>query len=226
MPSSTTNDDTRYSLLSDTDRLEDGTDEERKVHRDGSSLSRTTFLWKLFALVELLVILGMALFVFKRNRNSGSPSVYTLAQEAIEYETVVFHNSFGEDATPYQGEPSPELDARWNALYHMGVSKISKEEADKLPNKTAMIPGEPGKYISVRVQVEHCLDMLRQAIMCSPDTAPVVWQWSESLAQNVMTWDVAHTCVKFDKLQEWARERVVHQFDAYARIEGNPVIHH
>lgn len=78
---------------------------------------------------------------------------------------------------------------------------------------------------TVRVQIHHCLDMLRQAVMCAADTAPVIWQWSEDLGQTVMTWDVPHTCVKFDKLQEWARERVVHQYDSYARLEGNPVLH-
>lgn len=42
------------------------------------------------------------------------------AEDAVEYETVIFAPSgFTEDgrpATPYEGPPSPELDARWHDL--------------------------------------------------------------------------------------------------------------
>lgn len=136
--SSNDNEDIRYSLLSNSDRLEDGRDDEPKLHRDTTkraAIPRSS-IWKLVALIELLIIIGIVFFHYKRKTDfAGFPysksfinfvetlllltrEFIALAQDAIEYETVVFHNSHGNDVTLYQGEPSPELDARWNALYH------------------------------------------------------------------------------------------------------------
>lgn len=38
-------------------------------------------------------------------------------QEAIEYKLVKFAFGLGNDTTPYQGPPSPEVDDAWVALY-------------------------------------------------------------------------------------------------------------
>jgi len=40
------------------------------------------------------------------------------AQDAVEYETRVFHEGFGKDKSIYQQPPSPEVDKAWDELYN------------------------------------------------------------------------------------------------------------
>lgn len=39
-------------------------------------------------------------------------------QHLLEYEIRKFELGLGSQTTDFQGEPSPELDARWDSLYH------------------------------------------------------------------------------------------------------------
>lgn len=81
------------------------------------------------------------------------------------------------DPTIYQGDPSPEVDKAWTDLYNskhvallhnaaahrdnlaIGVSRISKDQARLLPNKTSAIPGDEDGYI-VGLEVFHQLHCL------------------------------------------------------------------
>jgi hypothetical protein len=50
----------------------------------------------------------------------------------------------------------------------------------------------------------HCVEIIRQAIMCAVDVTPYTWRWNEehkSLENRVFT---PHTCRNFDKIREWA----------------------
>jgi hypothetical protein len=40
------------------------------------------------------------------------------AQDAVTYEIKVFHSSFNDDRTPYQGPPTDAVDAAWEDLYN------------------------------------------------------------------------------------------------------------
>lgn len=58
----------------------------------------------------------------------------------------------------------------------------------------------------------HCIEGLRQSLMCSADTSPIVWQWVESdedLNGGRMQGfpGALHTCRDFDKIKNWAFER-------------------
>lgn len=85
---------------------------------------------------------------------------------------------FGHHKTIYQGDPSDEVDQAWNSLYNgmhylqilkvywlidqlpeFGLSKIPKEQARLLPNKTLPIPGDEG-YYAVGLAVFHQLHCL------------------------------------------------------------------
>lgn len=101
------------------------------------------------------------------------------AAEALEYQPKRFAFGVGDDKTIYQGEPSPELDQAWHDLYDgafalllvsfrrwlmamgvdFGLSKIPKEQARLLPNKTLPIPGDEENY-AVSLSVFHQLHCL------------------------------------------------------------------
>lgn len=82
------------------------------------------------------------------------------AQEAIEPQVVKFKTGFLHDITIYSGDPSPELDQAWVDLYDgWGIFRMSKADAERLPNKTYPWPGDPGYYIG-QLSVSHQLHCL------------------------------------------------------------------
>ncbi|KAF8990219.1 hypothetical protein BDQ17DRAFT_1372190 [Cyathus striatus] len=212
------------------------------------------FSWKAVAILEFLVIVAVAFFRFTKT-DGVYPTVYSPAGHVIEYEVKTFSQSLVPSRTPFQGPPSPEMDMRWHDLYGVGISTLSKSEADRLPNKTSVIPGEPGHYIasltvfhhlhcinSIRQtlypdyyphmslknqtmfeHIEHCVDIIRQAIMCNPDISTMVWQWDSRANRSIAALDVVHSCRNFDKIKQWAEERVVDAYDEKVWVEGNPI---
>ncbi|KAJ7112754.1 hypothetical protein C8R43DRAFT_961751 [Mycena crocata] len=67
------------------------------------------------------------------------------ASEAVEYEVQVFSGS----SSPFHLPPSPELDEMWHNLYKGGITRITKAEAARLPNKTQAIPDDDGHYARI-----------------------------------------------------------------------------
>ncbi|KAI9823489.1 MAG: hypothetical protein M1819_001343 [Sarea resinae] len=137
-----------------------------------------------FSIVLNCVLLGICTFLLIKARRPSSPlppwpsDVYSPAQDAIEYETVVFNSGFGVERngprkTPYLGPPSDEGDAAWLALYnHNSLTQIPASDAKRLPNATAEIPEKPGHYV-VGLDVFHqlhCLNRIRKLLY--PDRYP------------------------------------------------------
>lgn len=42
--------------------------------------------------------------------------------------------------------------------------------------------------------VDHCVDQIRQYLMCHADTTPLVWQWSERNKKYLTYMGMKHTC--------------------------------
>ncbi|KAF4576976.1 hypothetical protein EYR36_004960 [Pleurotus pulmonarius] len=159
--------------------------------------------------------------------------------DAISYKYQSFFQGLGQDLSPFQAPPSKELDQRWQGLYSLGMSRISRYEAAKLPNATAPIPGDKGHYVveldvfhqlrcldrirrtiysdyypEAHISVEdneeyvsHCVDSIRQSLMCSSDVSLLVWQWDEAALQSRIRTDVVHRCRDFDNVKGWALHR-------------------
>ncbi|KAJ7910447.1 hypothetical protein B0H13DRAFT_2661031 [Mycena leptocephala] len=175
---------------------------------------------------------------------------FSPAQDAVEYGVTTY--AIGGDRR-FHIPPSPALDAAWNDLYNFGISQIPKSQAALLPNKTHPIPGDEGNYI-VELDVfhnlhclnmirkglhadyykddameidhlDHCIDWIRQALMCAGDTSVVVWQWDPKQNKTTFQGDVAHTCRNFDKLRDWGKShRIRTHYDTSVRIEDDIVI--
>lgn len=71
--------------------------------------------------------------------------------------------------------------------------------------------------------IEHCIDNLRQSLMCSADVTPLSWIWvpgnEEEEIQAKVYAEVAHTCRDFDAIVEWAREHHLEEFDRFVKVE-------
>ncbi len=55
---------------------------------------------------------------------------------------------------------------------------------------------------------EHCLDILRQQLMCTVDVGLLgqVW-WDRTLAKAFPDFNTVHVCRDFDAVRKWAEER-------------------
>jgi hypothetical protein len=80
--------------------------------------------------------------------------------------------------------------------------------------KTSM-PGPDGEAELLGVHhINHCIDAIRQSLMCSADVSTLAWQWSEERNMHMEKGTILHTCRDFNKIRDWAEEhRVKTRFD-------------
>ncbi|KAI9647635.1 hypothetical protein NHQ30_004020 [Ciborinia camelliae] len=73
--------------------------------------------------------------------------------------------------------------------------------------------------------IEHCIDDLRQSLMCSADVTPLSWIWDPGnegeRPQAKVYAEVAHTCRDFEMIVAWAREHRVEVFDRFVKVEDD-----
>ncbi|KAJ7504927.1 hypothetical protein B0H11DRAFT_1979859 [Mycena galericulata] len=219
--------------------------EEQKPDLEPSSSPQLPSRRVLFLIIfcETLLLLFMFFRHTQTTKYSWPASLYSPAQEAVEYGVTAYAIT-GEDPV-FHIPPSPKLDAAWDDLYNFGVSQIPKSQAQLLPNKTHPIPGDEGNYIleldvfhnlhclvdyytehlMELAHLDHCVDWIRQSLMCAGDTSVVVWQWDPEQKITTFQGSVAHTCRNFEKLKEWGkRHKIQTPYDNSVRIEDDIVI--
>ncbi|KAH9214068.1 hypothetical protein DL95DRAFT_277392, partial [Leptodontidium sp. 2 PMI_412] len=74
------------------------------------------------------------------------------------------------------------------------------------PNATA------DELFLLRAHNFHCLDTLRQAIMCHGDTSLITFKWGTKQPVPSANWSTPHTCRSWEALDEWNKERFVDVF--------------
>ena len=55
--------------------------------------------------------------------------------------------------------------------------------------------------------IDHCIDAIRQYLMCNADISPINWVWDKREGKSKAVAQVAHTCRNFDEIKHWARGR-------------------
>ncbi|MCJ1391842.1 hypothetical protein MMC18_004709 [Xylographa bjoerkii] len=58
----------------------------------------------------------------------------------------------------------------------------------------------------------HCLDLIRQGIMCRIDVSPVTFRWGHKQAMPLANFSSSHSCYSRDAFYDWSKE---HSVDAY-----------
>lgn len=72
--------------------------------------------------------------------------------------------------------------------------------------------------------IDHCVDAIRQSLMCSADITPLTWLWDEEKKQALAKATLVHTCRRFDKIQEWAEQhRYSELMDRFHRAVNDPL---
>ncbi|KAG9232725.1 hypothetical protein BJ875DRAFT_466039 [Amylocarpus encephaloides] len=62
----------------------------------------------------------------------------------------------------------------------------------------------------IRFHVTHCLDIIRQQLMCRPDTGVLgqVW-WDKAAPKAFVDFNTGHKCRNFEAVRKWAEERQI-----------------
>ncbi|KAL7795106.1 hypothetical protein V8C37DRAFT_375616 [Trichoderma ceciliae] len=148
-------------------------DEEKDDGLNGQAISkevsRTKILPYSIALnaVLLLALLSTWTISYRQFEQLRILSeVYSPAESAIEYKTVVFTGGLHGDRSAYQGY-SDEVNERWNSLFNdIGISQIPAAMAARLPNATTPTAHDPSLYM-VELDVFHqlhCLNLMRKLV--------------------------------------------------------------
>lgn len=89
----------------------------------------------------------------------------------------------------------------------------------------AMTPGDDGEDELLGMHhVDHCVDSLRQSLMCSVDVTPLVWQWSDERQKYLEKAQVTHTCRNFEGVKSWAAQRrLKERFSLFDRQMNDPL---
>jgi len=73
----------------------------------------------------------------------------------------------------------------------------------------------PSYYVSVHnlsnsqeqresIHLVHCIDSLRQTLMCTADISVIPFRWEEQQQRPILTLNSTHTCRNFDTIRKWA----------------------
>ena len=57
------------------------------------------------------------------------------------------------------------------------------------------------------VLADHCLDMLRQKIMCDGDVGLITLNWVTVRKEPWPDFNTKHTCRNFENIQQWAHDK-------------------
>ncbi|KAJ6783184.1 hypothetical protein PWT90_07875 [Aphanocladium album] len=70
----------------------------------------------------------------------------------------------------------------------------------------------------VRTHLDHCVEILRQNLMCKADGAVILHRWVENNPNPYPNFNVVHKCRNFEQIQGWAREQSVPTPPGYAFV--------
>lgn len=76
--------------------------------------------------------------------------------------------------------------------------------------------------------LDHCIDSIRQSLMCSADVTPLPYVWWRKYDQLMPASAVTHTCRDFDAIRDWAKERLAGKIDVHVQVHdplGDAVVY-
>lgn len=207
---------------------------------------KTRTWWRPWA-IHFLILTGYtitfaALAKHFQAQNCHVSMIHTPARSAVQWGKVTSSNNLRE-GNPYQGPPSPEVDAAWRDLLKNSNIRISGETLRKLNRESIQLSDGSGDYFgglnahhhlhcikSVRrviyrdyyhipeddmlwMHLDHCLEDLRQAVMCNPDLSILTYDWLPNYRKPWANFTVDLECVDWEILDGWAGERAFSLFD-------------
>lgn len=168
---------------------------------------------------------------------------------SIEHETVVFQNELTNN-NQFRGKPRPELDTAWEGLLKYTNVRVTVDDLKKIDRNSVQLSDGSGDYMAgldvhhqlhclkmvyralhpeyyhlpkahIEEHIDHCLDSLRQFLMCKADVSIVTYDWLDNHRRPFPNFNVQHECRSFDAVNDWARERSLDIFDNSSLVHPN-----
>ncbi|KAJ6504968.1 hypothetical protein C8R45DRAFT_1090732 [Mycena sanguinolenta] len=118
--------------------------------------------------------------------------------------------------------PQPTL-LGWSSR-HRRIFSVDDNISQNMIRKS-LHSGYYSEHLMELAHLDHCVDWIRQSLMCAGDTSVVVWQWDPAPSITTFQGSVAHTCRNFEKLREWGKKHKIQRpYDNSVRIEDDIVI--
>ncbi|KAG1856641.1 hypothetical protein DFJ58DRAFT_784249 [Suillus subalutaceus] len=70
------------------------------------------------------------------------------------------------------------------------------------------VPTDPPEV--VRMHFDHCIEMIRQNIMCNADVTMITWDWVQEHKIPYPNFNTRHQCRNYEKILDWAVKHAVH----------------
>jgi hypothetical protein len=67
--------------------------------------------------------------------------------------------------------------------------------------------GEPEPSYINTIHIDHCIDQMRQSLMCTVDVTPIPYEWYPKYGAYMPTTGIMHTCRNFEAVQEYGIRR-------------------
>ncbi|KAG1857181.1 hypothetical protein C8R48DRAFT_607603 [Suillus tomentosus] len=61
----------------------------------------------------------------------------------------------------------------------------------------------------VRMHLDHCIEMIRQNLMCNADVSIITWDWVQGHPIPYPNFNTRHQCRNYEKIMDWAAEHAV-----------------
>jgi hypothetical protein len=124
-------------------------------------------------------------------------------------------------------DADPRLKAELSVFHHLHCLVSSPEvenEADVHQDERRRAL-HPEYYLQIKEKlphVNHCVEAMRQSLMCSADISVIVWQWDKIRQRALARANIVHTCRNFDKILEWSKKnRAREQFAAEVYLDDD-----
>ncbi|KAK1993870.1 hypothetical protein LX36DRAFT_728702 [Colletotrichum falcatum] len=158
--------------------------------------------------------------------------IFSPARSAISYEKRIIDLSI---YTDFQKRPGLDVDSAWHQLLKYNNIVVRNDDLKNL-NRTSVLLRDGSGYLagldvfhelhclniirenvfddyyklepqSEREQhILHCIDHLRQILMCHGDITPQTFEWVETKRYPVMKRQSAHVCRRWEPIVDWARQ--------------------
>ncbi|QKX64647.1 uncharacterized protein TRUGW13939_11823 [Talaromyces rugulosus] len=167
-------------------------------------------------------------------------SVYSPLHEAIEMEPKMVHASFA-NKNPFKGPPSDELDHAWHQLFINSNVRVTADDLAQINKTSVPVTDDKGGFYAIPdvyhqlhclkflrqviykdyyniekpttpIHIDHCIDNLRQNLMCKGDVSLVTFSWVDNDRAPKPNFEVEHECVNWEKMDNWAKD---HRFDIF-----------
>ncbi|KAL5401790.1 hypothetical protein PMIN04_013074 [Paraphaeosphaeria minitans] len=83
---------------------------------------------------------------------------------------------------------------------------IFKDYYTKEPHIAVLFGGRP---FTVKIHIQHCLEMLRQNILCTADVGVITHQWIQQSPDPFANFNTYHKCRDIDAVEKWIHDHEI-----------------